>query len=126
MARIGFQVQGTPTTDQSIGSEWRKRIIATVQAKAHQERWPIPIRPSKNGFRVVVRFRLDKAFETTDLDNLVKPVLDALFLCGEIYKLDMQTEAALSDLHDSSVESLLIEKTKSVNEGISVELEWTE
>ena len=56
----------------------------------------------------------------------LKPVLDALFLCGAIYHLDMQTEAALSDLHDSSVESLLIEKTKSVNEGISVELEWTE
>jgi Holliday junction resolvase RusA-like endonuclease len=76
---------------------------------------------------VNVVFRIaEPRFASSDLDNLVKPVLDTLFRSRD-EQLDPSLTAALLPLDDAAINRLLVEKQRakgSDDEGVTVEVRW--
>lgn len=76
---------------------------------------------------VNVVFRIaEPRFASSDLDNLVKPVLDTLFRSRD-EQLDPSLTAALLPLDDAAIKRLVVEKQRAVgsdDEGVTVEVHW--
>jgi Holliday junction resolvase RusA-like endonuclease len=76
---------------------------------------------------VHVVFRItEPRFSSSDLDNMVKPVLDTLFRSRD-EQLDPSLTAALLPLDDSAIHRLLVEKQVAEavdDEGVKVEVRW--
>jgi Holliday junction resolvase RusA-like endonuclease len=76
---------------------------------------------------VNVVFRIaEPRFASSDLDNLVKPVLDTLFRSRD-EQLDPSLTAALLPLDDAAINRLFVEKQRaegSDDEGVTVEVRW--
>ena len=76
---------------------------------------------------VDVEFRITQPrFGSSDLDNLVKPVLDTLFRSRD-EQLDPSLTAALLPIDDAAIQRLVVEKhrvDRREDEGLSVSVSW--
>ena len=76
---------------------------------------------------VDVVFRIaEPRFASSDLDNLVKPVLDTLFRSRD-EQLDPTLTAALLPVDDAAINRLVVEKQQAAgteDEGVTVEVRW--
>jgi len=105
---------------------WRKAIAEQARAKRlHQQ-----IAPAANTtrFSVAIIFFMTAAhIQRADLDNLVKPVLDTLFLTRNAQVRDMSLTGALFDMDDAYVFQLSLEKEVVLDaqyEGVQVTIAW--
>ena len=74
---------------------------------------------------VVIRLT-EPRFGSSDLDNLVKPVLDTLFRSRD-EQLDPGLTAALLPIDDAAIQRLVVEKHRAdgmEEEGVSVSVSW--
>jgi hypothetical protein len=75
----------------------------------------------------VFRIR-EPRFSSSDLDNLVKPVLDTLFRSRD-EQLDPSLTATLLPVDDAMIHRLVVEKDRAAGiegEGVSVSVSWEE
>ena len=103
--------------------QWREAIRNAAVAVA-----PDPGEvPSGAPVRVDVVFRIaGPRFGSSDLDNLVKPVLDTVFRSRD-EQLDPTLTATLLPLDDAAIHRLVVEKQKADgigDEGVTVEVRW--
>ena len=78
--RLKVPVMGEPVNANTRlsegGQEWRVRIASAVKASRGRRRWP----PCESGGRYVVSVALAlvEGSQSRDLDNYIKPILDAV------------------------------------------------
>lgn len=87
MLPFDFIVIGTPlshqTRDRQRLQEWMRRI-----KDAATDRWPEGHVPDSGDLRIIVRYFHERPSVRIDVDNLVKPIQDALI--GLVYVDDVQ------------------------------------
>jgi Holliday junction resolvase RusA-like endonuclease len=103
--------------------QWREAISGAARAVAPDPREVPPRAP----ISVDVVFRIaEPRFASSDLDNLVKPVLDTLFRSRD-EQLDPTLTAALLPVDDAAINRLVVEKQpveEIDDEGVRVEVRW--
>ncbi len=105
--------------------QWREAIRQAAIAVAVA---PDPHEvPPRAPISVAVVFRIAQPrFASSDLDNLVKPVLDTLFRSRD-EQLDPTLTAALLPVDDAAINRLVVEKRPAKgtdDEGVTVEVRW--
>jgi Holliday junction resolvase RusA-like endonuclease len=105
--------------------QWREAIRDAALGVAPDPR-DLPVGAS---ITVDVVFRIcEPRFASSDLDNLVKPVLDTLFRSRD-EQLDPSLTAALLPVDDAAIHRLVVEKHRAdgiEEEGVSVVVRWTQ
>jgi Holliday junction resolvase RusA-like endonuclease len=103
--------------------QWREAIRQAAVAVAPDPREV----PPGAALRIDVVFRIaGPRFDSSDLDNLVKPVLDTLFRSRD-EQLDPTLTAALLPVDDAAIHRLVVEKQQADgtdDEGVTVEVRW--
>jgi Holliday junction resolvase RusA-like endonuclease len=103
--------------------QWREAIREAALAVAPDPREVPPQAP----MNVDVVFRIaEPRLASSDLDNLVKPVLDTLFRSRD-EQLDPTLTAALLPVDDAAINRLVVEKQPAEgadDEGVTVEVRW--
>ena len=103
--------------------EWREAIRDAAVTAASDP----PDVPADAPLSVDVVFRItEPRFGSSDLDNLVKPVLDTLFRSRD-EQLDPSLTAALLPVDDSAIQRLSVEKhvaDGADDEGVTIEVRW--
>ena len=103
--------------------QWREAIRDAAQSVAPDPRAV----PDGAPLTVDVEFRITQPrFGSSDLDNLVKPVLDTLFRSRD-EQLDPSLTAALLPIDDAAIQRLVVEKhrvDRREDEGLSVSVSW--
>jgi Holliday junction resolvase RusA-like endonuclease len=103
--------------------QWREAIRQAALAVAPDPREVPPRAP----ISVAVVFRIaEPRFASSDLDNLVKPVLDTLFRSRD-EQLDPTLTAVLLPVDDAAINRLVVEKQPAKgtdDEGVTVEVRW--
>ena len=103
--------------------QWRDALRQAAIAVAPDPREV----PERAPVSVDVIFRIaEPRFASSDLDNLVKPVLDTLFRSRD-EQLDPTLTAALLPVDDAAINRLVVEKQQAAgteDEGVTVEVRW--
>jgi Holliday junction resolvase RusA-like endonuclease len=103
--------------------QWRETLRQAAIAVAPDPREV----PRRAPMSVHVVFRIaEPRFASSDLDNLVKPVLDTLFRSRD-EQLDPTLTAALFPVDDAEINRLIVEKQQAAgteDEGVTVEVRW--
>jgi Holliday junction resolvase RusA-like endonuclease len=103
--------------------QWREAIRDAALSIAPDPR----VLPVGASLTVEVMFRISELrFASSDLDNLVKPVLDTLFRSRD-EQLDPSLTAALLPVDDAAIHRLVVEKHRAdgtEGEGVSVSVSW--
>ena len=132
MCEIAFFAPGTPRPWDSgeRAWNWRNAIVCAARTarKAPGQDWPYPPGETTGLFEVTVTFWMRDNLEESDLDNLAKPLLDALFLSRNSQVVDAvfltrdpqvareDFEGALSVYDDDRVWDLKVSK-RGVGQG---------
>ena len=125
--RFEFVVEGPPVPLRAARKnakryrEWKGQVHAAALA-----RWPVGDRPTRSN-RVAVRITNYFTLSPPDIDNIIKPILDALN--GLVYEDDRQVSRVTSVKHDlsesvSDPAPLVAEGLALCSELIHVRIEW--
>jgi len=103
--------------------QWREAIRDAALGVGPNPR-DLPVRAP---LTVHVVFRISEPrFASSDLDNLVKPVLDTLFRSRD-EQLDPSLTAAMLPVDDAAIHRLVVQKHRAdgtEHEGVSVSVSW--